>query len=90
MGWLDRLAHYTENLQSGRTDFEPPRHMTDAEFQSIISDKPPKPPTTTAEIRKAIFTQNPVRWKRLQREIAWMKKRMKKMGLNPEDFRWVL
>lgn len=58
-------------------------------FQAAIAT-PPAPPSGVEAIRSAVRQKNPVRWARLQREFRWMQRRMKKMGLNPEDARWIL
>ena len=49
-----------------------------------------RPPSNLATLRKRIYSLSPVRWKRMQRDFRWMQKQMKKMGLNPEDARWLL
>lgn len=89
MGWLDKLEAYAARIESGRRD-NTPRPMSDEDFDSIMSTKPPRSQRTTGDIRRALYERNPVRWRRLQREIKWARKQMVKMGLNPEDLRWVL
>lgn len=42
------------------------------------------------EVRRMLRNQNPVRWWRLQRDVRWMKRMMKRKGINPEEFRWLL
>jgi hypothetical protein len=44
-------------------------------------------PRTKAQIQKRLKHDNYWRWLRLRHDIKWMKKRLEKMGLNPEDWR---
>lgn len=48
----------------------------------------PTDPIKTGQSR--IRAVNPARWARLQRDVRWMKRVMKRKGMNPEDFRWLL
>lgn len=48
------------------------------------------PPKTLTSIRTLIKNKNPVRWWQLQRDFKWVQKEMKKMGLNPDDARYIL
>lgn len=47
-------------------------------------------PETLEAVRKLIKHRNPVRWMQLQRDYKWVQKEMKKLGLNPEDARYIL
>jgi hypothetical protein len=48
------------------------------------------PPRTVEQVRATIKMKNPIRWAQLQRDLRWVGKEMKKMGLNPEDARYLL
>lgn len=67
----------------------PPRFPTDEEvsawFRSAESNM-----RVAMTVRRELQSRNKVRWNRLQGDFAWMKKELKKMGLNPEDARWYL
>lgn len=47
-------------------------------------------PRTRADIIAYIKKRDPHRWWRLNRDIKWIRKRLKKLGLNPEDWRELL
>jgi hypothetical protein len=49
-----------------------------------------RPPKNLLQMQAAVARRNPRRWRRMQRDLKWLEKRMKKMGLNPEDARWLL
>ena len=41
-------------------------------------------------LRSYLQARNPWRWRSLQRQIRWAENEMLKLGLNPEDARWML
>ncbi|HEY6021733.1 MAG TPA: hypothetical protein VIY48_18245 [Candidatus Paceibacterota bacterium] len=45
---------------------------------------------TIDDIRAELRSDNPWRWMRMRSDVRWMRRRMKKRGYNPEDFRWIL
>lgn len=45
---------------------------------------------TREDVRALLRQRNPIKWMQIQRDIRWVEKEMKKMGLNPEDARSVL
>jgi hypothetical protein len=47
-------------------------------------------PRTREDIIEAIKKQNSSRWWRLNHDFKWLKRRMKKMGLSPDDARELL
>lgn len=47
-------------------------------------------PQTVEQIREALRRTNPVKWRQVQADLRWVQKHMKRMGLNPEDARYVL
>lgn len=49
-----------------------------------------KGPKDQESIRNLIRNRNPVRWWQLQRDFKWVQKEMKRLGLNPEDARFLL
>ena len=49
-----------------------------------------RPPARIEELRKEIARSNPMRWLSLQTDLRWLKRQMKKRGMNPEDARWLL
>jgi hypothetical protein len=71
---------------------EPPRFLDDRDlsgwFNAAIEAQTSR--RTQEDIARHIKSRNPIRWRRLQRDLRWVKKEMKKLGLNPEDARWLL
>ena len=60
-------------------------------WMSAADERSRKPsPSTQDEIVKAIRKRNFVRWWRLKRDYKWLCKEMKRLGLNPEDARFLL
>lgn len=47
-------------------------------------------PQTVADVQALVRNRNPIRWYQLQSDFRWLKKQMKKLGLNPEDARYML
>lgn len=47
-------------------------------------------PQTIEEVRTLLRKKDPVRWWRIKRDHRWMQKQMLKLGLNPEDARFLL
>lgn len=98
MNWLEaRMEYWLENMRraSMTKDFRDkggPRVPTSEELDSWFDDGKQVPPSnhTRESIRSAIKSRNPVRFNRMMRDFRWMQKQMKKMGLNPEDARWLL
>lgn len=87
---------WNELLDTLKADTSPKPHtLRDADLigwdvsLSERARRQPKP-ETWAEVRRAISHENPVRWAQMQSEFRWLKRKMKKMGLNPEDARYVL
>ena len=70
---------------------QPQRRLTSDDVDSFVEAATlRKEPRTTAQARAAIRQSNPVRWWRLQGDLKWLRREMKRMGLNPEDARWIL
>ena len=89
MNWLERLERYIEHRQIYKYGSDP-RPMTEEEFNVLKTQERYTRNRTTGDVRKAIQMRNPVRWRRLQRELRWARKQMVKMKLNPDDLRWIL
>jgi hypothetical protein len=48
------------------------------------------PPRTREEVIERVKAINPIRWRMMRRDFKWLQKEMHKMGLNPEDARFLL
>jgi hypothetical protein len=44
-------------------------------------------PRTLKQVQHRLAQDNYWRWRRMQHDVKWMKKRLERMGLNPEDWR---
>jgi len=47
-------------------------------------------PQTMEEVRTILRRKDPIRWRRIKRDRKWIEKQMLKLGLNPEDARFLL
>lgn len=47
-------------------------------------------PDEILRMREVLRVRNPVRWWSLQREFKWAQKEMKRLGLNPDNARYLL
>lgn len=69
---------------------QPPRIVTPNELDSWFEAADARPKVGTKSVADRIRSRNPFRWRRLLRDYRWAQKEMKRMGLNPEDARWLL
>lgn len=53
-------------------------------------DEPRRPLPSMKRVRQVIAQRDPRRWARIQRDYAWMEKQMIRLGLDPEDARYLL
>lgn len=70
-----------------------PRDLTDADYDawSAAADEGFKPTIRTIQqAQTALRRINPVRWRQVQSDYKWVQKQMKRLGLNPEDARYIL
>lgn len=70
-----------------------PRHLTpedlDGWLDAASKRKPPRK-LDRQSLRNYLQARNPRRWGRLQRELRWAERELGKLGLNPEDTRWMV
>lgn len=69
------------------------RRLSDEDFGDFFSSSAKqdrKPPKGIDELRKEIISTNPFRWASLKIDLRWLKKEMRKRGMDPEDARWLL
>ncbi len=45
---------------------------------------------TIADVQKVLARANPVRWHRMRADARWLQHKLRKLGLNPEDWRYYL
>jgi hypothetical protein len=59
-------------------------------WDTALDQQPRGQQRTIETVRKQIRFKNPIRWIQLEHDIKWVQKEMKKLGLNPEDWRSLL
>lgn len=89
---FENVKHF---FQYAKYRTSPPRPASDEDragwFAAAETQTKQKPAMGTREqIRGYLFSMNPVRMRRIQRDYRWMQRQMQKAGLNPEDARWLL
>jgi hypothetical protein len=71
------------------------RRLTDQDHldwqtaQDLGAIRKPKP-QTIQEVKQLLTWKDPMRMRRMRKDFAWMEKQLAKMGLNPEDARYLL
>lgn len=73
-------------MEEGRIQSPPP---TDP-FDMAANTKPAIKAPDKNEAIRILRQKNFVRMSRMEKDFRWMKREMKKMGLNPEDARYLL
>lgn len=68
-----------------------PRPLThrdvDGWFEAAAHSKPPR---SSEQIKMLLVKRNAYRWRLMMKQYKFFSKQMVKMGLNPEDLRWLL
>jgi len=68
-----------------------PRRLTEEDYVGFFEATERRTgPMTRDQIIEAIRQKNPYRWWRIQYDYRWLKKQVKKLGLNPDDARELL
>lgn len=91
MGWWKDLQQAVVDAENAKN--KKPRDLTSADLVSwddAMMSRDRTAAKTVEQVRQAIRYKNPIRWMQLQGDIRWVKREMKKMGMNPEDYRWLL
>lgn len=60
------------------------------DWVEIASKRKPPRPRDKATLREHLKNKSPWRWAQLQRHLQWAEREMLKLGMNPEDVRWLL
>lgn len=91
------INEYLASLVEEITKKEParPRDLTyeDRESWADAQDErmsAPPPPKKIEDIQALIRNRNPVKWHQVRKDFRWVQKEMKRLGLNPEDARFIL
>lgn len=69
------------------------RRPTEDEIEDWFAGtaRPSRPHVSEVRVlQDSIRKKNPVRWHRLQKDLAWLRKQMVKHGHPPEKARWLL
>lgn len=92
MGILDRLYHAYEVGSQSKSNVR--RDLTEddrlAWYDAASEREKAIRPQTIADVQALVRNRNPIRWRQLQGHYKWLQKEMKRLGLNPEDARYML
>lgn len=89
---MENLEKEWNQLRFSRSNTRPLKDEDYEDFERAgdLRRARPIPPQSDQAIRKKLKKANFVRWARLQHDIKWAKRELKKMGRNPDDLRWLL
>lgn len=85
MGWKDRVKYKGQ----------PKRQPTQEDLLGWIDiteareGKPP-PRVTTEQWAAYLKAKNPARWYRMRKDFKWAQRMLLKIGVDPEEVRWLL
>jgi hypothetical protein len=65
-----------------------PRIPTDEEYSQWVNSSPEG--ARPQDIRAYLQHLDSRRWKRIQKDLKWVEKQLKILGMNPEEGRWYL
>lgn len=94
--WYDRFTARTRQTYRYPMPYDPRRPQRPEDRRTLTEqdiasfDVTQTPPQNMDMVRAALKSRNPVRFNRMQRDMKWIRNRMVKMGLNPEDAPWLL
>lgn len=70
-----------------------PRHLTQDDidgWMDAASKRNPPRKLDRRSLQEYLKAKNLRKWNRLQRSLRWAEKELGKLGLNPEDARWMV
>lgn len=70
-----------------------PRDLTDddrLQWDTALNQQTRGQQRTHAQVREMLKQRNRLRWWGMQRDFKWLQREMERMGLNPEDARYLL
>jgi hypothetical protein len=85
MQWLTRLIDRLER----RTEQVHPDPL-DISYDVAVNSRPRFPYAAREDIRRGIARRNPTRFSRLERDMAWLRKECIRIGIDPEQARWLV
>jgi hypothetical protein len=89
MGWKDWFQPPPPQPKPG------PRSITEDDVDGWFEaarQREEKPPYKKDRdtLRAYLEHRNRARWRRLEKDVAWAGQEIQKLGMNPEDVRWLL
>jgi hypothetical protein len=69
---------------------KPARPLTEDDVSGWMAAADERPAPLAPKIADVIRKRNRFRWRRFIKDYRWVQKEMEKMGLSPEDARWLL
>jgi hypothetical protein len=82
--WSDQPKNYVG---------QPPRTLTDPDFEvwfEAAEDRQRNASKRDKLPAEQVQARNPWRWRRLQKDIRWVQKELKRLGYSPDDWRRIL
>jgi hypothetical protein len=97
VSWKDKwqVAYNQAKTESQKSRPVQPRSPQGTEINSWFEaanrrESTPPRRTDIDQLQAYLKAKNPVRWRRLQRDFKWAGSTIQKLGMNPEDARWLL
>lgn len=94
MGVVDSIGREWRKYQESQYKYGDLASLTPADYDSFEKSTEAKPSKRVINSREDILAfakaQNWVRLKRLKKDYAWLQLQCKKLGLNPDEARWLL
>lgn len=85
----DRIRRQVNEPERGALDNRP-RRLTSRDITDFYEASDARPFKGRTSIARRIQKEHPYRFHALLRQYSWLRRKMKKMGYNPDDARWLL
>jgi hypothetical protein len=67
------------------------RKLTDQDYHDFnVAAESRQPPKNIDLVAAEIKASNPHRWRRMRGDHRWLRKKLAKRGMNPDDARWLI
>lgn len=91
MGFFQTMRKLEQHINESKYGSYP-EDMTPEDYASWDEalDNRQHKPQTREQVNKALRRINPIKMRQIDGDIKWVKRQVKKMGMNPEDWRLFL
>lgn len=94
MSWMNELKREFRKYEERQYKYGDRAPLSEADVDSFITASETKPNKKVVSSKEDIISHmkksNWVRYRRLQKDYKWLQGRMRELGLNPEEARWIL